>query len=309
MRRETLAIPPGYRGDHARRLTDVASVGARKEQTKVPALAELIELHEPRAQFGSLCLFLFLEFCKFLAESADIGDDAFLVGLRLPELLVFDLPIELETAQIAEQRPCFEGEAVGFLGERPEAFVGLPGERFGARAVVLLGGDGSRNRQKDKEKQAFHKMGEAEKLYHLRVRILGVDVGRRRIGLAISDPSGTLARPLTTLSIDGDAAVERVVQEIERLKADADGLDAVVVGRPARLDGSATEQTAEVARFVSRLRERTTVPVHEEDERLSSREAESRLALRERDWRKRKERLDAAAAAVILQDYLDRRTL
>jgi putative holliday junction resolvase len=140
------------------------------------------------------------------------------------------------------------------------------------------------------------------------VRILGVDVGRRRVGLAISDPSGTLARPLTTLSIDGDAAVERVAREIEKLKAEADGLDAVVVGRPAHLDGSASGQTAEVATFVCRLRERTTIPVHEEDERLSSREAESRLALRERDWRKRKERLDAAAAAVILQDYLDRRT-
>jgi putative Holliday junction resolvase len=140
------------------------------------------------------------------------------------------------------------------------------------------------------------------------VRILGVDVGRRRVGLAISDPSGTLARPLTTLSIDGDAAVERVLQKIATLKAEADGLDAVVVGRPARLDGSATEETAEVAAFVRRLREGTTIPVHEEDERLSSREAESRLALRERDWRKRKERLDAAAAAVILQDFLDRRT-
>ena len=140
------------------------------------------------------------------------------------------------------------------------------------------------------------------------MRILGVDVGRRRVGLAISDSSGTLARPLTTLSIDGDTAVERVLREIETLKAEADGLDAVVVGRPARLDGSATDQTAEVAAFVRRLRERATIPVHEEDERLSSREAESRLALRERDWRKRKERLDAAAAAVILQDYLDRRT-
>ena len=140
------------------------------------------------------------------------------------------------------------------------------------------------------------------------MRILGVDVGRRRIGLAISDPSGTLARPLTTLSIDGDGAVDRVAAEIERLQADGDGLDAVVVGRPAGLDGSATEQTAEVAAFVSRLKERITIPLYEEDERLSSREAESRLALRERDWRKRKGRLDAAAAAVILQDYLDRRT-
>ena len=142
----------------------------------------------------------------------------------------------------------------------------------------------------------------------MRVRILGVDVGRRRVGLAISDPSGTLARPLTTLSIAGETAVERVAQEIEKLKSDADGLDAVVVGRPARLDGSASEQTSEVASFVSRLRARITVPVHEEDERLSSREAESRLALRQRDWRKRKARLDAAAAAVILQDYLDRRS-
>jgi putative Holliday junction resolvase len=59
--------------------------------------------------------------------------------------------------------------------------------------------------------------------------------------------------------------------------------------------------------FVAALRRRTTLPVVEVDERLTSREAESRLAVRERDWRKRKARLDAAAAAVILQDYLDDR--
>jgi putative Holliday junction resolvase len=54
------------------------------------------------------------------------------------------------------------------------------------------------------------------------------------------------------------------------------------------------------------LKRRTAIPVFEEDERLTSREAESRLAVRERDWRKRKARLDAAAAAIILQAYLDR---
>ena len=80
----------------------------------------------------------------------------------------------------------------------------------------------------------------------------------------------------------------------------------IVVGLPARLDGSATEQTAEVAAFITQLRTRITIPVHQEDERLTSREAESRLARRERDWRKRKAQLDAAAAAIILQDYLDR---
>ena len=138
------------------------------------------------------------------------------------------------------------------------------------------------------------------------MRILGIDLGRRRIGLAISDPTRTLARPLATLTVDADSAVDRVVQEIERLAAEDDGLHGVVVGLPARLDGSPTEQTAHVLRFVARLRERVAVPIHHEDERLTSAEAESRLALRQRDWRKRKAQLDAAAAAVILQDYLDR---
>ena len=139
------------------------------------------------------------------------------------------------------------------------------------------------------------------------MRILGIDVGQRRVGLAISDPSGTLARPLTTLTIDRESAVDRVAREVERLAAEDDGLEAIVVGVPARLDGSATGQTPPVTAFIAALRARTAIPVVGEDERLTSREAESRLAVRERDWKKRKARLDAAAAAIILQDYLDRR--
>ena len=139
------------------------------------------------------------------------------------------------------------------------------------------------------------------------MRILGIDVGQRRVGLAISDPSGTLARPLTTLTIDRETAVDRVAREVERLAAQDEGLEAIVVGVPARLDGSATGQTPQVTAFIAALRARTAIPVVSEDERLTSREAESRLAVGERDWRKRKARLDAAAAAIILQDYLDRR--
>jgi putative holliday junction resolvase len=138
-------------------------------------------------------------------------------------------------------------------------------------------------------------------------RVLGVDVGDRRVGLAISDPSGTLARPLTTVAVTGAAqAVDRVVLTIEALAADADGLDAIVVGLPARLDGSPSGATPRVLAFIEALRARTRLRIVTEDERLTSREAESRLALRERDWRKRKAKLDAAAAAIILQDYLDR---
>jgi len=139
------------------------------------------------------------------------------------------------------------------------------------------------------------------------MRVLGIDVGDRRVGLAISDATRTLARPLITLSVSSRAdAIDRVAAAIAQLSAEDDGLSRIVVGMPARLDGSPSEGTARAAAFVDALKTRTALPIVTEDERLSSREAESRLAVRERDWRKRKEKLDAAAAAVILQDYLDR---
>ena len=140
--------------------------------------------------------------------------------------------------------------------------------------------------------------------YHSCVRVLGIDYGERRIGLAISDPSGTLARPLATLQAHGDRAAQ-VADVVRRLGAEDEGLGAVVVGLPGRLDGSPNEQTPRVLAFVERLRAQVPVPVALQDERLTSVEAESRLAVRDRDWRSRKQKLDAAAAAVILQEYLD----
>jgi putative Holliday junction resolvase len=138
-------------------------------------------------------------------------------------------------------------------------------------------------------------------------RVLAIDVGGRRIGLAVSDPSGTLARPLTTIAVKSAAeGVERVADEIGRLARDDDGLSSIVVGLPVRLDGSPSEQTTRVAAFIDALKARTSVPIVTADERLTSREAESRLSVHERDWRVRKAKLDAEAAAIILQEYLDR---
>jgi putative holliday junction resolvase len=138
-------------------------------------------------------------------------------------------------------------------------------------------------------------------------RVLGIDIGTRRVGLAISDASGTLARPLTTLRVTGARdAVDRVVREIARLADEDGGLAQIVVGIPKRLDGTATDETRHAEAFIAALGACTAVPIAREDERLTSREAESRLAERERDWRARKLKLDAAAAAVILQDFLDR---
>jgi putative Holliday junction resolvase len=140
-------------------------------------------------------------------------------------------------------------------------------------------------------------------------RIVAFDVGERRIGVAVSDASCTLARPLGTLQVRGvDAgAINTAANEVARLAAEDDGVAAVVVGLPRRLDGSPNEMTPRVERFARGLAARTRLPVTFQDERLSSYEAESRLGLREKDWRVRKQRLDAAAAAVILQDYLDTR--
>lgn len=126
----------------------------------------------------------------------------------------------------------------------------------------------------------------------------------------MSDASGTLARPLKTIERgNSDAeAVERLSAMIEDLGTE-DEVGAVVVGLPTRLDGSSSPQTLRIGAMVVLLSNRLKIPVVTQDERLSSREAEERLALREKDWRKRKAKLDAAAAAVILQDYLDARSL
>lgn len=139
-------------------------------------------------------------------------------------------------------------------------------------------------------------------------RILAVDLGARRVGLAISDASRTLARPLETIAVTSEAdAVERVARRIEQLHREDEGIAAIVVGMPSSLDGAPTPQTASVQAFIARLRTRTPLPIATEDERLTSREAERRLAVREKDWRKRKLQIDAVAASVFLQDYLDRR--
>jgi putative Holliday junction resolvase len=139
------------------------------------------------------------------------------------------------------------------------------------------------------------------------VRVLGIDYGRRRIGLALSDATGLLARPWKTLAADGAVArsAATLAAEIAALQTEPDGLSVVALGYPRRLGGERNEQTAAVESLAGALRGLVNVPIVLQDERLSSHEAESLLARSEKDWRKRKAQLDAASAAVILQDYLD----
>lgn len=141
------------------------------------------------------------------------------------------------------------------------------------------------------------------------MRFLGIDYGQRRIGLAVSDPTGLLARPWKTIARHGNKTqvADALVVEIEQLASHEDGLAGVVLGHPRTLSGEATHQTAAVMALAEALRTRLQIPIVLQDERLSSREAEQLLARRLKDWRDRKPLLDAASAAVILQDYLDSR--
>ena len=144
-------------------------------------------------------------------------------------------------------------------------------------------------------------------MYPSRMRALGVDYGQRRIGLALSDASGMLARPWKTIPREGNPSqvAQTLAGEVETLARQDEPIGVIVLGYPRRLSGERSVQTEHVQRVADHLRRLVSVPLVLQDERLSSREADDLLARREKDWRKRKERLDAMAAAVILQDYLD----
>jgi putative Holliday junction resolvase len=136
---------------------------------------------------------------------------------------------------------------------------------------------------------------------------VGLDVGARRIGMAISDATATLARPLAVLrpaGLEADAP-QTVATKIADMRSEDDDIATLVVGLPSRLDGSDNEMTPRVRVFATAIAQLTGLPVVFQDERLTSREAESRLALTRKGWRARKTLIDAAAAAIILQDYLD----
>jgi len=139
------------------------------------------------------------------------------------------------------------------------------------------------------------------------VRALGIDYGERRIGLALSDATGLLASPWKQVPNDANlgVAARRLADEVKQLQAQDDGLAAVVIGLPRRLNGEANDQTVRVEKFARLLAQEIALPVTLQDERLKSHEADERLAQREHDWRKRKTQVDAMAAAVILQEFLD----
>lgn len=131
--------------------------------------------------------------------------------------------------------------------------------------------------------------------------ILALDVGEARIGVALSDPSATLATPRGVIRRHSNA---QALAAVARLVAET-AAELVVVGLPLSLDGGLYEQARRVQRFGERLRSQVGVPVVYQDERLSTVTAAEALRAAGVRPERIKERIDAAAAAVILQNYLD----
>lgn len=133
-------------------------------------------------------------------------------------------------------------------------------------------------------------------------RTLGLDVGDRWIGVALSDPLGILASPLTRIErTDDDAAIEAIAGLVRKHEAKL-----VVAGLPYSLDGSVGPQAVRVQGFLRRLADSVGVPVETADERLSTVSAVQGMIEAGVSREKRKGMVDAAAAALILQWRLDR---
>lgn len=133
------------------------------------------------------------------------------------------------------------------------------------------------------------------------MRILGIDYGQKRIGIALSDETGTVAQGLEYIPGGSDAAVcQTVVKFAETRQAGK-----IVVGVPIRMNNTSSAQTERTLRFITALQAATSIPIERWDERFTSVQAERALiegGVRRRD---RREKIDKIAAQLMLQSYLD----
>lgn len=134
------------------------------------------------------------------------------------------------------------------------------------------------------------------------MRVLGLDVGDRRIGVAVSDPTGLLA---SAHSVVERVGVRRDAERIAGIARDVEA-ERIVVGLPRRLDGELGEQAEKVQRFVRELASVLPLPIDYWDERLTSVEANRVMQAAGVRSRQRRGTVDAVAASLILQGYLDR---
>jgi len=133
------------------------------------------------------------------------------------------------------------------------------------------------------------------------MRYLAIDYGTKRTGLAICDPAETIVSPLAVIQGQKEL-LKRIVEVVE-----SENVEAIVLGLPLNMDDSQGFQAKLVLQFAEQLKEHLRIPIHFQDERLSSFSAEEKLAPAGLKRGKRKKRLDAIAAAAILEAFLEQK--
>ena len=135
------------------------------------------------------------------------------------------------------------------------------------------------------------------------MKILGIDMGERRIGLAISDPLGITAQGINTIQVkEVDEIPHKLMEIISETNAQK-----LVFGLPRNMNGSLGPQARKVQEIGRKLQALSQLPVEYEDERLSTASAEKVLLLADQSRAKRKKAIDRLSAVIILQSYLDRK--
>lgn len=134
------------------------------------------------------------------------------------------------------------------------------------------------------------------------MRYLAIDYGLKRTGLAISDPSETIVSPLAVIEGNKDVVIKKIVDVVK-----AENVEALVFGLPLNMDNSTGFQAKLVFQFANTIKQYLDIPVHFQDERLSTFGAEEKIAAAKFTRKKKKKRLDAIAAAQILEAFLEQK--
>ena len=129
------------------------------------------------------------------------------------------------------------------------------------------------------------------------MRIMGLDVGEKRIGVAVSDSLGYIAQGISVIKRENTEELKKIVSDYD--------IEKIVVGMPKDTDGSIGRQGKKVLAFIECLKQEIDLPILSWDERFTTREAERVLLKADLSRAKRKKVIDKLAAALILQNYLD----
>ena len=135
------------------------------------------------------------------------------------------------------------------------------------------------------------------------MRYLAIDYGTKRTGLAICDPTETIASPLDVIQ-GPKGLLERIADVVQ-----TENVEAIVLGLPLNMDDSIGAQAKLVFQFAEQLERHLDIPIHFQDERLSTSSAEQKLIPADFTRKKKKKRLDAIAAAQILEAFLESKNI